>query len=192
MIAVTQPLPSEFCSEQLEQLFNVCFAAAYRTCLSGGAQEPLYQPAQSPTELHRLYYRQDFFASALHEISHWCIAGSERRKHLDFGYWYAPDGRTAKQQAAFEQVEAAPQALEYFFARACGFVFRVSIDNLEAGPVSPEGSAPFREAIYHHCGELQRLGLAPRAKRFYGELSRHFGICQDPAQLVIHRSDFDQ
>ncbi len=42
--------------------------------------------------------RTDFFASALHEISHWCVAGKARREQVDFGYWYCPDGRDAMTQ----------------------------------------------------------------------------------------------
>lgn len=53
------------------------------------------------------------FNSALHEISHWTIAGKERRLLADLGYWYAPDGRTREQQALFEQVEVKPQAIEW-------------------------------------------------------------------------------
>ncbi len=50
------------------------------------------------------------FASALHEISHWCIAGKARRELVDFGYWYCPDGRDAMTQSQFEDVEVKPQA----------------------------------------------------------------------------------
>ena len=50
----------------------------------------------------------------------------------DFGYWYAPDGRSAAQQQAFERVEIKPQALECLFTLACGRTFQVSQDNLFA------------------------------------------------------------
>ena len=65
-------------------------------------------------------------------MSHWCIAGKERRDLSDFGYWYAPDGRSSAQQQAFERVEIKPQALEYLFTLACGRRFQVSQDNLFA------------------------------------------------------------
>ena len=46
---------------------------------------------------------------------HWCLAGTRRRQRVDYGYWYAPEGRDEAQQAAFFAVEAAPQALESLF-----------------------------------------------------------------------------
>ena len=92
----------QFDSRRLEFVFNQCFAATEHTQLRGGAEEPLYQPASGAGGMHLLFYREDYFASALHEIAHWCIAGSARRRMVDFGYWYAPDGRDAQQQAAFE------------------------------------------------------------------------------------------
>lgn len=58
------------------------------------------------------------------------IAGEQRRLLPDLGYWYAPDGRTAEQQALFEQVEIKPQAIEWLFSKAFGRKFRVSLDNL--------------------------------------------------------------
>ena len=78
----------------------------------------------------RIQFAHGFFNSALHEISHWTISGEQRRKLPDLGYWYAPDGRTAEQQALFEQVEIKPQAIEWLFATAFGRKFRVSLDNL--------------------------------------------------------------
>ena len=80
----------------------------------------------------KIEFAHGFFASALHELSHWCVAGEARRRLPDFGYWYAPDGRTAAQQQAFERVEIKPQALECLFTLACERSFEVSQDNLFA------------------------------------------------------------
>lgn len=93
------------------------------------ADEPEYFPAQDG-QLARIQFAHGFFNSALHEISHWTIAGQQRRLLPDLGYWYAPDGRTKEQQAQFEQVEIKPQAIEWLFAKAFGRKFRVSLDNL--------------------------------------------------------------
>ena len=101
------------CVERLEQVFMRCFGSSLCTRLQGGAAEPLYQPATLEGDYHVLYYRADYFASALHEVAHWCIAGEIRRQQTDFGYWYAPDGRSPAQQRAFERVECRPQALEW-------------------------------------------------------------------------------
>lgn len=65
-------------------------------------------------------------------MSHWCIAGKYRRTLNDFGYWYAPDGRSEEQQKNFEKVEIKPQAIECLLTLACGRFFRVSQDNLFA------------------------------------------------------------
>ena len=69
-------------------VFRACFLASHNTWLKGGADEPVYLPAKNQDGLNYIYFRQDFAASALHEVSHWCIAGSIRRRQEDFGYWY--------------------------------------------------------------------------------------------------------
>ena len=94
-----------------------------------GDFEPEYFPAEQGSPA-RIQFAHGFFNSALHEISHWSIAGDKRRLLPDLGYWYAPDGRTQEQQALFEQVEIKPQAIEWLFAVAFGRRFRVSLDNL--------------------------------------------------------------
>jgi elongation factor P hydroxylase len=143
--------------------------------LCGGAAEPFYQPAVGVGEPHRLWYREDFFASALHEIAHWCIAGRERRLLPDFGYWYAPEGRNPAQQAAFEQVEVGPQALEWCFARACGYRFQVSTDNLAAEQGGATDHSAFKRAVCAEAERRVRAGLGPRAQRFCRALQQAFG-----------------
>lgn len=114
----------------LIQLFNVLFAEQ-KVVLARSAREPEYFPARD-NQPARIEFANGFFASALHELSHWCVAGKRRRTLSDFGYWYAPDGRSAAQQLAFEHVEIKPQALECLFTLACGGYFQVSQDNLFA------------------------------------------------------------
>ena len=94
-----------------------------------GEFEPEYFPASADRPA-LIQFAHGFFNSALHEISHWSISGEKRRLLPDLGYWYTPDGRTAEQQALFEQVEIKPQAIEWLFATAFGRKFRVSLDNL--------------------------------------------------------------
>lgn len=93
-------------------------------CLVTSDFEPEYFPATEDAPA-RIQFAHGFFNSALHEISHWTIAGEQRRLLPDLGYWYAPDGRTAEQQALFEQVEIKPQAIEWMFAQAFSRKFRV-------------------------------------------------------------------
>ena len=117
-------------TDWLIALFNTLFANQ-EVILVRGAGEPEYFPAKD-NQPARIEFAHGFFQSALHELSHFFIAGKQRRQLSDFGYWYAPDGRTAAQQQAFERVEIKPQALECLFSLACGRNFRVSQDNLFA------------------------------------------------------------
>ncbi|MDO8863896.1 elongation factor P hydroxylase [Haliea sp. E1-2-M8] len=165
-----------FCSGRLQRVFDACFAGSENTLLCGGAGEPLYAPATNPGDPHRLWYREDFFASALHEVAHWCIAGPARRLLPDFGYWYAPEGRNADQQAAFESVEVAPQALEWCFAIACGYRFQVSTDNLAAERGTPADHSAFKAAVCREARRRARQGLPPRARQFHAALQAEFGL----------------
>ncbi|MHA3116769.1 hypothetical protein E0H86_13940 [Acinetobacter sp. ANC 4635] len=108
--------------------FNQWFSH-HNVILFKGENEPEYFPA-TDREPAKIQFAHGFFNSALHEISHWTIAGAKRRLLPDLGYWYAPDGRTQEQQNLFEQVEIIPQAIEWLFAVAFGRKFRVSLDNL--------------------------------------------------------------
>ena len=168
------PEDSEFSAGRLERVFNDCFAADFRTLLFGGASEPIYQPAPSPGQFHTLRYREDFFASALHEVAHWCIAGDARRQKVDFGYWYAPDGRDPGQQSAFEAVEDKPQALEWYFSQACGYAFKLSTDNLAAFNGELPDNRAFRRRVCSQAQHWQRAGLPARAERFFHALCVEF------------------
>ena len=117
-------------SDWLISLFNQLFSEQ-NVELVRGDKEPEYFPAKNNSPA-RIEFAHGFFASALHELSHWCIAGKKRRQLPDYGYWYAPDGRNAAQQRAFEQLEIKPQALECLFTLACKRHFQVSQDNLFA------------------------------------------------------------
>lgn len=101
------------------------------TILVKGEHEPEYFAA-TDNEPAKIVFAHGFFASCLHEISHWCVAGKQRRGLNDFGYWYAPDGRDQSQQQQFEQVEIKPQAIECLLTLACNKPFNVSKDNLFA------------------------------------------------------------
>ncbi len=159
-------MPNKFLSldksrlNNLTKVFHELFRASYRTCLKGGANEPLYRPASSAGGLHTIEFSYDYFSSALHEIAHWCIAGSERLTKLDYGYWYAPDGRTESQQKEFEMVEVKPQALERILSFASCQPFRISADNLESGQGA---SAAFKRAVHQQTLSYCRDGLPDRA-----------------------------
>ncbi len=172
MLEQSFSLPAEsHCCDDLITIFNRLFAAQQNTVLEKGADEPLYKPATEAGEQHRVLFRHDYFASALHEVAHWCIASAARRVEIDYGYWYAPDGRTAQQQCKFEQAEIKPQALEWIFAQAAGCDFRVSNDNLAAGETT---SHAFEMAVHRQVLRYCQRGVPPRAECFRRALAEFY------------------
>lgn len=162
-------------SLQLEALFSRTFAANHNVILTGGAAEPFYQPP-SPVNTGVIFYTRDYVRSALHEVSHWCIAGEKRRLLPDYGYWYNPDDRNAGQQAEFQQVEVLPQALELVFSAAMRLPFRVSLDNFGA----PSGAVTdFETQVLAKARCLPPHTLNPRAASWVAALTRQF---RDTAQ----------
>lgn len=100
--------------QDLITIFNDTFLESFNTKLELGGDEPIYLPADEAHPHHRIIFARGFYASALHEIAHWCVAGPERRLLEDFGYWYEPDGRTAEVQAEFEKLKFAPKLMSGF------------------------------------------------------------------------------
>jgi elongation factor P hydroxylase len=151
---------------QIVRVFNSLFSESCRTILSGGFSEPLYKAARRPHDLHEIQYREDFSSSALHEIAHWCLAGSIRRKQDDYGYWYKTD-RCKDQQVRFEQVEAKPQGLEWILSVAAGVEFRVSCDNFDIE--SPDITL-FRRWVRQEALAQIETGLLQRTRQFVDAL----------------------
>lgn len=172
----------------ISQVFNAYFERALATQLLGGADEPFYQPADDQSPFHRIFFRADYASSALHETAHWLVAGPERRLLPDWGYWYAPDGRDAAQQAQFEQVEVKPQAIEWLLHEACGLKFRVSFDNLtgEAG----DGSE-FKDRVYARAQQLLRDGLSERQLQTFTVLRDAFRSGFTLADIHLRRELLD-
>ena len=110
------------------QIFNDGVGSKYQTLLKGGRNEPVFIPDRDTSDI--IHYKADYVSSALHEVAHWCIAGANRRRLVDYGYWYK-EFRDADQQLAFEQHEAKPQALEWIFSEGAGIQFRLSVDNFQ-------------------------------------------------------------
>ena len=174
-------------AHDIECVFNAVFAGSMNTVLIGGADEPYYRPADDEDLRHRIFYREDFVASSLHEIAHWLVAGAARRLLSDWGYWYAPDGRNAAQQAEFEQAEVKPQALEWLLSIACGIRFRVSLDNLSEhagiGDI-------FKNRVYEQACVNIRYGVNERTRVFYDALIAEFGGLPLSAVTLL-RTDLD-
>lgn len=150
--------------ENLIVVFNDLFEQSEKTILVGFAEEPIYLPCDENSALNRIFFTRDYFASALHEIAHWCIASEARRKLVDYGYWYYPEGRNAEQQVLFEQAEVKPQALECVFSMAAGSRFIVSQDNLSEGQYCNTES--FEKKVADQVQRYLTQGLPNRAEIF--------------------------
>ncbi len=111
---------------------------------------------------------------------------------MDFGYGYQPDGRLAKQQKVFEQVDVKPQALAAVFSVAAGHDFQVSASNLKAGM---EARDAFKPAVGEQLARYLEVGLAPRAKRFRQALLTYYGVTSrslvDPPLVCFNASGAD-
>jgi len=115
--------------DEFLSLINKRYLDNYNTKLVAGFDEPFYQ-ASKPGKPAEIQFSHDYFRSALHELAHWCVAGVERRRKDDYGYWYAADGRDQKQQDEFFKLEVKPQAIEWAFSIVCEVGFEASVDNL--------------------------------------------------------------
>ncbi|EGA71337.1 hypothetical protein VISI1226_11234 [Vibrio sinaloensis DSM 21326] len=158
--------------QDLIKIFNLTFFAQYNTKLELGGDEPIYLPADEETAYHRIIFARGFYASALHEIAHWCVAGPKRRLLEDFGYWYEPDGRTEQVQAEFEKVEIRPQAYEWILAVSAGFPFSVSCDNLN-GDFEPNRLA-FMAKVYAEVESILQQGIPLRVKMLSDALRQFY------------------
>lgn len=174
---------------QLIDIFNQCFSVEYNTRLVKGDDEPVYLPADNQSPYHRILFAHGFYASGMHEVSHWCIAGKERRKLIDFGYWYCPDGRDAKTQSEFEAVEIKPQALEWMFCVAAGFPFNVSCDNLN-GEGEPD-RITFQRNVRLQVLRLLEQGIPTRPARFIQVLHGFYHTPSLAAEHFPYPEDLD-
>ena len=155
------------------ELLNSHYLPTFNTLLVGGHEEPFYEAAKNGQPA-RIGFTRDYIRSAMHELAHWCIAGKKRRLQDDFGYWYAPDGRTQAQQELFYRVEVPPQAIESAFAEACGVPFEVSVDNLTS---AVDGSASFEQRVRTQVAHYVERGFPKRA----GEI---LALLRDQAPVV--------
>lgn len=165
--------------QDLIQLFHHTFFDEYNTRLVKGGNEPIYLPAGEQCPYHQIIFAHGFYASAFHEIAHWCHAGEARRLLEDFGYWYIPDGRDKDQQMIFEQVEIIPQAIEWAFNVAAQKEFQVSSDNLEGYQADTEG---FKLKVLAQVQHFLTHGFPKRANQFIETLAHFYNT---PLPLTI-------
>ncbi len=159
--------------EDLQNIFHKTFREEFNTQLLFGADEPFYHAAKNNDQENIIFCREDFFASALHEISHWCLAGKERRTQDDYGFWYSPDGRDLEQQLEFEKVEIKPQAIEKAFSNACGYPFKASVDNLSLENYNPNR---FISKIDKQFQLYQQTQFPKRASLFINALKNFYNL----------------
>jgi hypothetical protein len=163
--------------QDLIHVFNQTFSNEFNTRLVKGDDEPIYMPANTDfeqyvsCEYHRIIFAHGFFASGMHEISHWLVAGLARHQLVDFGYWYIADGRNAQQQAEFEKVEIAPQAIEWIICVAAGFKFRVSADNLADIVID---RLAFQHKIHKQVQTYLENGLSARTQALVSALQTFY------------------
>jgi len=158
--------------QDLIAIFNRTFLASHNTQLVKGNDEPIYLPATINQPHHNIVFAHGYFASALHEISHWLVAGPARRLLEDFGYWYCPDGRDQATQLQFEQVEITPQAIEWALAVSCGFKFNVSSDNLDGWQ---SDRAKFQQQVHLKVMQLINEGFNARTTMLLDALADFYG-----------------
>lgn len=150
-------------TKQIKVIFEKTFYMDYKVILCYGFNEPYYLASNDRGE-SEIRCRENFVRSALHEIAHWCVAGSSRRKMDDYGYWYKADGRTNAEQQVFYQVEVLPQAYEKLFCLALDLNFEVSADNLTNPEI--EGSHVFAIAVDKKYNQLKLQNLPVRVAKF--------------------------
>nr|WP_086939896.1 elongation factor P hydroxylase [Thaumasiovibrio occultus] len=166
-------------TELLINTFNDLFSERLNTILVKGDDEPIYLPADHEHPQHRVIFAHGFFASAMHELAHWCVAGPQRRLQVDYGYWYVPDGRDAEKQAEFEVVEIRPQAFEWILCESCGFQFQVSCDNLNG--VDTDRFA-FSAKVHNEVLQILSNGMPERLQQLSDRLREVYQIA--PLQLA--------
>ena len=133
--------------------------------ITGGADEPYYQ-APKESEKAKIFFKENYPRSLLHEMAHYCLAGQKRRKLDDYGYWYSPCGRNANEQSLFEKVEARPQGLEKAMCEAIGINFSPSLDDFSGRPASKT----FLNKLEKSYNEM-RINPPPTAKKVLVALS---------------------
>lgn len=100
-----------------------------------GADEPYYEAPKIKAKA-KIFFKENYPRSLLHEMAHYCLAGQKRRKLDDYGYWYTECGRTSVEQELFQLVEARPQGLEKAMCEAIGIHFSPSLDDFSGRSIS--------------------------------------------------------
>ncbi|VAW33628.1 Translation elongation factor P Lys34 hydroxylase [hydrothermal vent metagenome] len=157
---------------ELIRLLNENYLHQYNTKIVGGFHEPFYQAGKDDKQAE-IQFSHDYIRSALHELAHWCVAGVERRNIDDFGYWYAADGRSQKQQDEFFKLEIVPQAIEWAFSIVCGVRFEASVDNLNN---QVAGIEEFKHNLLNQLQLYLQYGFRKRTTAIINLLAHYQGV----------------
>jgi elongation factor P hydroxylase len=152
-------------------LFNSEFTQTDNTIIAESLDEPIYLPRDATHPFNRILYTQGSYTSVLHEISHWCIAGSERRLKIDYGYWYKPESQTLEEAELYKKFEAKTHGIEWIFSIAAGVPFYIIPNNLSAGF---EVSQDLKEAVHAATLNYLNSGLPVSAERFKQALLKYY------------------
>lgn len=166
---------------ELLKLLNNNYLNRYQTLLVGGFEEPFYQ-ASIDNKPAKIQFAHDYIRSALHELSHWCVAGIERRQLDDYGYWYAQDGRSQEQQDEFFKLEVKPQTIEWAFSTMCGINFEASVDNLNNSVV---GVTEFEHSLVQQMHKYLDKGFTKRVDEIIN-LIAHYQNIPLPYQYLLN------
>lgn len=168
--------------DELLTLLNDKYLNRFNTKLIGGFDEPFYQASVDEKQA-QIQFSHDYIRSALHELSHWCVAGVERRKIDDYDYWYAQDGRNQQQQNEFFKLEVKPQTIEWAFSIVCGVKFDASVDNLNNSVVGVE---EFKENLSKQMQYYLKHGFSKRVNEILHIISKHLNIASPYNYLLSH------
>jgi elongation factor P hydroxylase len=164
---------------KLINLLNNKYLNQFNTQIVGGFVEPFYKASINHKHAE-IQFSYSYIRSALHELSHWCVAGEERRKSDDYGYWYAVDGRNQQQQDEFFKLEIKPQSIEWAFSIICGVEFEASVDNLNN---SVKGIDEFNENLVIQMQEYLTDGFSKRVTEIIKLLADNQSI-DNPALYI--------
>ena len=165
----------------LVNLLNENYLHDYQTKIEGAFDEPFYKAGKGG-QMAEIQFSHDYIRSALHELAHWCVAGVERRKSDDFGYWYAVDGRDQEQQNEFFKVEIKPQTIEWAFSIICGVKFEASVDNLHK---KVEGVDKFEQDLMVQMQQYLINGFPKRVKAIIVILARDQNISAPYESILL-------
>lgn len=165
----THPQPP---ADEIITLFNDLYGARENTWLTRAEDDPCYLPGRGGQPRNLICFAHGFYTSALHEIAHWLLAGPDRRRLVDYGYWYQPGERSDAVRSRFFAVEKNNQSLEWFLTVAAGIRFFVSVDE----PAMPAGRLQeFRRAVAERARQRVMEGLPAAAAPLLQALTGRYG-----------------